>query len=144
MSAFAIRRQGGGTRKHEALIRGDAELCFAQVLTRDLEQRSGSPGFAVFRTKDADLAIAGHVAAAFTKDAEPLIPKTDEIGEAVVRGLVPDLADIEERGCGGHPFDKSRMVALMVGGFVAVVSNEHTPVCQLDRAWVTAVSHSQS
>src|SRR5262249_47679422 len=74
----------------------DAQFRVAQIDVLALDQGGGLPLVAIGRDEDANSAGAARVAGSLAEGAVPAILKADEIGEGVVRRLVPDLLHLEE------------------------------------------------
>src|SRR5205823_4084709 len=88
---IARRRFGGAAQDHEFSLGSAADVRVAQIDRRPLEQSCGFPGLAVGRGEDANFPWSRGVAGAFAEDAEPAILEANQIGERVVRRLVPNL-----------------------------------------------------
>ena len=94
--------QGGGARQHQLAFGRNGDLGIAQI--RRFRRHPGRrlPFFAIFRHNDAQRAVRRNVAFSFAEHAEPLILKAHQVGEGIVRRLVPDLVLFDQRSL-GHP-----------------------------------------
>src|SRR5262249_48761218 len=94
LDRIARRGNGSAADEQEATIRRDREVRVAQIDAGLLDARCRLPLRAGRGGQDADGAGALGVAGAFAEDAVPAAVVMEQVGEGVVRRLVPDFADL--------------------------------------------------
>ena len=88
--------QGLGTGEHEPGVRHDGDLGVTQIGLRRGQEGGTGPGLAIGRCDDPQGTVWRDMPLALAEDADPAVPEADQVGEGIVRCLIPNLADTKQ------------------------------------------------
>ena len=100
-SPFGLPVPGRGGDDHEPAVGSDVDLGIRRSAIGRVSEGDRGPFAAVSRADDPDRAVRRHVPLPFAEHAEPAVVEPHQVGERVVRALVPDLPDLDELGPAG-------------------------------------------